>query len=143
MVAQNKKNKTKSSINKKNSSAHAHTLLCKPKTVNGKLVYSCTPYLRTVKKTTTKSASVKNSSKLKHDDGYFLLRLALLALVGLLWIKISLRSGLQLPLPIGFLVGIFIAIRGKREIDRKIQFVVLLMALLVGFIAPLGIYVEF
>jgi len=118
--------------------AHHHTLICKPRTVNGKTVYDCKPYKAQAAASRARTTAVAAS---RSNDGPFLFKLSLLALIGLLWVKLSFASGLQLPLPVGFVLGMIVAVRERRTTDRKILFVVLLAALLVGFIAPFGLYI--
>lgn len=89
----------------------------------------------------TKAISKPRSTQ---SDGPYLIKLTLFALLGLMWIKIS-KSGstLNIPIPIGFIVGLIFTSHERFKIDRKIEYAVLLAALLVGFIAPFGLYVNF
>jgi hypothetical protein len=45
-------------------------------------------------------------------------------------------------LPIGFLIGLIFASREHFRIDKKIEYAILLVAMLVGFWLPIGIYIN-
>ena len=89
------------------------------------------------KKANTTSKKTKN----KELDGVFLLKLVLYMILGSLWIKITKGNNLQIPIPIGFLVGGFLTLHDHFQIDRKIEYAVLLIAMLIGFWAPFGLYI--
>ncbi len=74
-------------------------------------------------------------------DTVYLLKLALLLVVGSFWIKITRGEAAQLPIPAGFLIGLLAASHERFAIDRKIQFAILLVSMLVGFWLPYGIFV--
>ena len=76
-------------------------------------------------------------------DGVYLLKLALYVILGSMWLKISSDSGLQLPIPIGFIVGLLFACHEHFRIDRKIEYAALMVAMLAGYFAPYGLYVSF
>jgi hypothetical protein len=49
----------------------------------------------------------------------------------------------SLPLPIGLVAGLFFTTHEHFQIDRKIEYAVLLIAMFVGYLAPFGLYVSF
>lgn len=128
-------------------SSHQHTLKCKPVTRGGKQMLLCTvdgslPATK-ARASSSKATAAKRVPATTASDGPYFMRLTILALLGLVWLKISFGvNGLQLPLPIGFAVGLMVAAQQPKPLDRKITFVVLLAALLVGFISPFGIYIN-
>jgi hypothetical protein len=63
-------------------------------------------------------------------------------IIGSLWIKVSTGDGGQLPLPVGFLIGIMFAMHDHFKIDRKIEYALLLVAMFVGFWLPIGIFIS-
>lgn len=81
----------------------------------------------------------KKQTALK-DSGYFL-KLVLYLILGSMWIKVSDGQAWQFPIPAGLIVGLIFASHDHFRIDRKIEYAVLLVATLVGFWAPIGIYV--
>ena len=97
---------------------------------------------RTAKKPIAAKAVTRAATT--HSDGPYLIKLTFYALVGLFWVKLSLNAGaVRVPIPLGFAIGIFFTTRERFQIDRKIEYAVLLAALLVGFVAPFGLYVSF
>ena len=81
-------------------------------------------------------------AKTKEDDGVFLLKIVLYLILGSLWLKISSGEELQIPIPIGLLTGLVFIKHEHFQIDRKIEYAVLLIACLVGFWLPFGMYVS-
>lgn len=90
----------------------------------------------------TKS-KIKKSKKINDTyDIEFALKLCMYALLGSMWLKIMNDQSL-IPLPIGTIFGLIIASHEHYKNDRKIQYAVLIIASLVGFIAPFGLYISF
>jgi hypothetical protein len=75
-------------------------------------------------------------------DGVFALKLALYLILGTLWLKVS-NGQTMFPIPIGLVVGLVLASQEHFNIDRKIDYAVLLIAALIGFWAPFGLYISF
>lgn len=76
-------------------------------------------------------------------DGVFVLKLVLYVILGSLWIKLD-SSNLQntFPLPVGLVAGLIFASHEHFRIDRKIEFAVLVLAALIGLIAPYGLFLN-
>ena len=77
-------------------------------------------------------------------DGVFILKLVLYAVLGSLWLKIhssDLSSGI--PIPVGLIAGLIFTSHEHFQIDRKIEYAVLLVAMLFGYFAPYGLYINF
>jgi len=87
----------------------------------------------------------KNKKKQRQPaepDGVFVLKLVLYALLGSLWLKVhnaDLSNG-GFPIPIGLIVGLVFAAHEHFRIDRKIEYALLVLAALVGLIAPYGLF---
>lgn len=94
-----------------------------------------------------KSTKTKKSSRAAHTkteyDGVFILKLALYVIFGSLWVKIT-KSGtsLNFPIPIGLVIGIFFTSHEHFKIDRKIEYAVLVVAALFGYLAPYGLFIS-
>lgn len=70
------------------------------------------------------------------------MKLVLYAILGSLWVKItSTGSDFAVPIPIGLAVGLLFTAHEHFVIDRKIEYAVLVIAALVGFMAPYGIFI--
>lgn len=72
-------------------------------------------------------------------DSIFLFKLVLYMILGSIWIKIT-KGDTQIPIPVGLIIGIIFTAHEHFAIDRKIEYAVLLVAMLVGFWAPFGLY---
>lgn len=85
----------------------------------------------------------KSSARALHSetDSSYLLKLVLFMVIGSLWIKVTTNDG-QLPIPVGFIIGMIFAMHDHFQIDRKIEFALLLVAMLIGFWLPIGIFVS-
>lgn len=77
----------------------------------------------------------------KSDSGY-LLKIILYLILGSLWLKVSDGASWQIPIPIGLIIGLVFASHDHFKIDRKIEYAVLLVAALIGFWAPIGLYLS-
>ena len=76
-------------------------------------------------------------------DGTFILKLVVLVILGSLWIRFKHGgTNLDIPIPIGLIVGILLTIHEMFRIDRKIEYAVLVSAALFGLSAPYGILVN-
>jgi hypothetical protein len=76
-------------------------------------------------------------------DGVFVLKLLLYVLFGSMWLKLTVGSGVHISLPVGLMVGLLFASHEHFRIDRKIEYAVLLIAMLFGYFAPYGLYINF
>jgi len=88
----------------------------------------------------TKSKSKASPAEL---DGVYVLKLLLYLLMGSMWVKLSHGSGLHIPIPVGFILGLVFTGHEHFQIDRKIEYAVLLVAMLFGYFAPYGLYINF
>lgn len=75
-------------------------------------------------------------------DGVYLLKLILYLLLGSMWIKFSHGESVDIALPIGFIIGLLFTAHEHFQIDRKVEYAVLLVAMLFGYFAPYGLYVN-
>jgi hypothetical protein len=77
-------------------------------------------------------------------DGAFVLKLVLYVILGSLWLKLHHDgSDISIPLPVGLLVGLIFTSHEHFRIDRKIEYGVLIVAALLGMIAPYGLFISF
>lgn len=86
-------------------------------------------------------AKTKTKNAGSDVDMVYFLKLTIYLVLGSIWIKVTDGQNVQLPIPAGFLVGLLMASHDRVQLDRKIGFAVLLIAMLVGFWAPFGIYI--
>ncbi|MCA9333703.1 hypothetical protein KC963_01520 [Candidatus Saccharibacteria bacterium] len=79
-------------------------------------------------------------AKPEKDSTYFL-KLVLLLILGSMWLKVTDGQTWQIPIPVGLILGLLLVMHEHFRIDRKIEYAILLVAALVGFWLPIGIYV--
>ncbi len=82
------------------------------------------------------------AKKKTETDSVYFLKLVFYLVLGSLWLKITRGEALQFPIPVGLLLGLVFASHEHFQIDRKIEFAILLVAMLVGFWIPFGIYIN-
>lgn len=89
-------------------------------------------------------AKKKKIAKKQPDelDSVYFLKLVLYMITGSLWLKVTQGNNAQIPVPIGLGIGLLFAGHEHFQIDRKIEIAVLLVAMLIGFWAPFGIYIS-
>lgn len=88
-----------------------------------------------------KTAS-KTTSKPTNLDGIYLLKMVLYLVLGTQWLWLNSADGSRVPIPVGLLVGLMFAMHEHFRIDRKIEYAVLLIAMLVGYVATIGIVIQ-
>ena len=89
------------------------------------------------------AARARTAGATQEYDGVFLLKIALYLILGSLWVKISHGARVNMPIPAGLIAGVAFAFHDHFQIDRKIEYAVLLVAMLIGFFAPFGLYISF
>ncbi len=77
-------------------------------------------------------------------DGAYFLKILMYFIIGSLWVRLS--SGHFAPgissLPVGLIIGLLFAMHDHFQIDRKIEYVVLLAAALLSYLAPIGVVLQ-
>lgn len=84
----------------------------------------------------TKHVNKKATNTKTEQDGVYFLKLVLFFIVGCLWIHIGKGDGVSLP--VGLILGLLLASHEHFQIDRKVEYAVLLIATILSFIAPIG-----
>ncbi len=82
-------------------------------------------------------------NKKTENDGSYLLKLVLYLIIGSQWVRLvdpSLTK--QIPIPIGLVVGVLFATHEHFQIDRKIEYAVLIIATLLGFWSQAGLLIS-
>lgn len=85
---------------------------------------------------TKKTKGKKQVDEKTEQDGVYFLKLVLYFVLGCLWLNVG--SGDGISLPIGLLFGVLLASHEHFQIDRKVEYAVLLVATVLSFIAPIG-----
>jgi len=86
---------------------------------------------------------VKKRKTTAEPDGAYVLKLVLYVILGSLWLKVDRGgSGLSVSLPIGLVIGLIFASHEHFRIDRKVEYAALVVAALLGLIAPYGLFIS-
>ena len=92
-----------------------------------------------VNRTSAKTKQAVHAAQVETDGAYFL-KLVLYIIIGSQWLwLVGADSAYVVPFPIGLVIGLFFASHEKFQIDRKIEYAILLIAMLIGFWAGIGI----
>lgn len=84
--------------------------------------------------------TVKKRASSKETDSTYFLKLVVYLILGSFWVRITKGDGShQLPIPVGLLVGLVFSLHESLQIDRKIEYAVLLVAAFIGFWLPIGL----
>lgn len=84
----------------------------------------------------------KTKPTVRDLDGVFVFKMALYVILGSLWVKISRDGGsFHIPIPVGLIVGMLFTAHEHFKLDRKIEYAVLIVSALFGFVAPYGIFI--
>lgn len=87
----------------------------------------------------------KTKNKTNEPDSLYFLKLVLYVMAGSFWLRFS--EPLQIgdfyihALPIGLVIGLVFARHDHFQLDRKIEYAVLLIATIVSFFLPTGIII--
>lgn len=96
-------------------------------------------------KTKTKAKTSRKQRKSAQNQSFesvFILKMVLYLILGAQWIRFVGHGGVsQVPIPIGLIVGILFAMHDHFQIDRKIEYAILLVAMFVGFWSQVGVYI--
>jgi hypothetical protein len=84
-----------------------------------------------VAKTKAKTTKRRTTVGIEPDAEY-MLKLVLYLAAGSVWIRLVYGDSV-IPLPLGFVIGLWFSRREKLQIDRKIEYAILLMAMFLGF----------
>lgn len=79
--------------------------------------------------------------KTKELDSVYFLKLVMYLILGSFWLKVNRGERFQIPIPIGLVAGLLFALHEHFQIDRKIEYALLLHAAFVGFWLPIGIFI--
>ncbi|HSX44010.1 MAG TPA: hypothetical protein VLE69_01785 [Candidatus Saccharimonadales bacterium] len=71
-------------------------------------------------------------------DSIYFLKMVFYLVIGSLWIRIT-KGSSEIPLPVGLALGLVLASHEKLQIDRKIEYAILIMAMFLGYWLPIGI----
>ncbi len=79
-----------------------------------------------------KTVKKRSTSKGIEPDMEYMLKLVLYLAAGSVWVRLVFGDSV-IPLPLGFVIGLWFSRREKLQIDRKIEYAILLMSMFLGF----------
>ncbi len=86
---------------------------------------------------------VRTFNKDKELDGVYILKIVMYLIVGSQWIRLTDPAMTkQIPLPVGLIIGLAFAMHDHFQIDRKIEFAILIIAAFIGFWSQTGLLVS-
>jgi len=90
----------------------------------------------------TKRKKQKPAVKTQELDSIYFLKMVLYLIVGSQWLWfVDAGGAVKAPVPIGLLIGVLFAVHEHFRLDRKVEYAVLLVAMLIGFATQYGIYI--
>lgn len=89
-----------------------------------------------------KTNGTKREASKTQFDSVYLLKIVLYVILGAQWLWLDSASGTRVPIPVGLIIGLLFAMHDHFRLDRKIEYAVLLVAMLVGYVATIGIVIQ-
>lgn len=84
----------------------------------------------------------KKKIQTSESDGAYIFKIVMYLIIGSQWIRlVDPELTRQIPLPIGFIIGLIFASHDHFKIDRKIEYAVLTIGMFVGFWIQSGVYI--
>ncbi|MCA9344252.1 hypothetical protein KC946_00285 [Candidatus Saccharibacteria bacterium] len=96
------------------------------------------------KSTKTKTSKSKYKRQPAELDSVYILKLTVYLILSSQWIHFTTTAGsggMNFSLPLGAVLGLLLATHDRFKIDRKIEYAVILIAMLIGFWLPTGLSV--
>ncbi len=72
-------------------------------------------------------------------DTVYLLKLVMYLMLASQWLRIASVSGNVIPIPIGFIIGLWFASHEHFQIDRKVEYAILIIVMFISYWLPIGI----
>jgi hypothetical protein len=91
-----------------------------------------------------KSKTKKTRSSASEQDTTYLVKILLFFILGTFWIRlveVSVGFLNHVSLPVGFLIGVIIAQHEHFQIDRKMEYLILVVATFVSYFLPMGLVI--
>jgi hypothetical protein len=89
----------------------------------------------------TKKCAIKRKAGPQPDTTY-MLKLVMYFIMGTFWVRllnVQIGPFEHFSFPLGFIIGLALASRECFQVDRKIEFAVLLVATFISFYLPVGV----
>ena len=96
---------------------------------------------KTKKKLSKPQLHKKATKKFESDSAYFL-KLVIFLILGAQWIRIEHLPEWSVPIPVGLIIGLVLASHEHFQIDRKIEYALLLVSTFIAYWLPLGLIIQ-
>lgn len=97
---------------------------------------------KTPRKKQPSQKQIKKALQTQEQDSTFFLKIVVFLILGSQWVFIERLPEWQAPIPVGLFLGLVFATHDHFQIDRKIEYVVLLVAAFVAFWLPIGLVIK-
>ncbi len=87
-------------------------------------------------------AKKKTQTSSSETDGAYFLKIVLYMIVGSAWIRVTTKAGAVYPLPFGAVVALLFASHEHFQLDRKIEYAIILVSMFISFWLPIGLYIN-
>jgi ABC-type dipeptide/oligopeptide/nickel transport system permease component len=77
----------------------------------------------------------------KQPDSVYFLKIVMFFIIGGVWVFFD--DSAVPGIPIGLILGLFFASKDHFQLDRKIEYAILLSAAILSFVAPIGLVLQF
>lgn len=77
--------------------------------------------------------------KAAEPDSVYVLKILLFFLLGSMWVAFDQETGLVKAVPFGFIIGLLFAHHDHFQVDRKIEYAILLASAVLSYVAPIGL----
>ena len=89
-----------------------------------------------------KKRTIKKKQVQQEQDSNYFLKLTVFLILGSQWLYIENFPDWQIPIPVGLIIGLVFATHEHFQVDRKIEYAVLLIAAFISFWLPLGLVIQ-
>ena len=89
-----------------------------------------------------KKRTIKKKQVQQEQDSTYFLKLTVFLILGSQWLYIENFPDWQIPIPVGLIIGLVFATHEHFQVDRKIEYAVLLIAAFISFWLPLGLVIQ-
>lgn len=98
--------------------------------------------MATKKKTATRKRTTKKKQGPVEQDSVFFLKLTVFLILGSQWVYISSYPDWEIPIPIGLIIGLVFATHEHFQIDKKIEYAILLVTSFIAYWLPIGLLIS-
>lgn len=96
------------------------------------------------KQTVKKPSRTKSKRKRvqRETDSYYFLKLTVFLILGSQWFYVQSGDKWQFPIPVGLILGLVLATHEHFQIDRKVEYAMLLISTFIAFWLPIGLVIQ-